>query len=1300
MRKLSIILLLAIVSFALHAGTIEKTYSFGKPTIAIKNGYQVVEFNHLLLTGKLGEPSLPYQEVKLLLPPGEVAVSISFEGIGETMIPGFYQLYPQQASRPLSDPGPGTFQKNQSVYNTDVSYPYTPSGQLTTAYLNGYAVALSTFTPVLYNPVTGQVSYYEAVKIIIETTPSNKSTSALANLSGSSRIQNRVLEYVQNPEIQKSYPEVVKDTEDYQLLIITPEQFEDDFEDYTTMYRDRGFKAEIHTIETIEGTASGQDLPEQIRNYIIDEYQDHSIEFVMLGGDVEHVPYRGFYCYVESGSGYTDYGIPADLYFSALDGTWDDDNDNVWGEIGEDDLLPDVAVARFSFSNTTELGNMINKAVSYQNDPVLGEFNDVVLAGEWLYGNPETYGSDYLELLIGYQDENGYETYGIPEDYTYYKLYESVSSWSANDLIDEINSGRQFVHHVGHANSNYVAFMSNSTITDANFYGANGTDHNYTLMQSHGCICGAFDDSDCIMEKMVSIQNFAVSVIGNSRYGWFNEGQTEGPAQHLHREMVDAMYHEKMNFLGQAFVESKIQTAPWVTAPGQWEEGALRWNFYDINILGDPMLSVWTQEPIDIEVDHAGVYTLGAGTYDAVVTSGGEPLENFHCALIYEDQIYGAGSTDENGEVVLDVDDISVPGDAKLVVSGYNCLPQEFDVTIILAGPTYVHYLEHLVDDSQGNGNGLIDFGEASLKLDMTLENLGEEQADDITAVLSTTSSYITITNGNADFGSIAATSSYTLDAAFEFEVANDVPDQTVIEFELTITWSGSEEQVVNYFTETAHAPVLSLGSILIDDSQNGNGNGIMDPGETLDLTAAVWNEGSCPSPEAEAVLFTNNPDITLVNSSSDLGVLASGGMSNATFTLEVSEDAQVGTNVDFDLEVEAEAYQLQEAFSMTVGLVLEDFESGDFQAYGWSFSGAADWEISDQDPFEGSWCAKSGTIGDQQESELQISMEVLAESEISFYRKVSSEASYDYLRFYIDSQMMGEWAGEEDWDQEVFAVSPGQHTFTWSYEKDYSVSNGSDCAWVDFIVFPAATGYANVLGVAASASPEEVCLGFSAQLTATATGGSGTYNYLWEPSAGLTSSSIPNPVATPDQTTTYTVTVDDGENTETASVTLVVNENPVTPSIAQEDDHLVSSSASGNQWYDTDGPISGATAQTYFPTNTDNYYVIVENEYGCASDPSNTLYFVYTGFDDIAEEHLKVYPNPTSGLVVIEVGVSVPGAQIQVSNLLNQIVLRQETSLRRGDSMELDLEFLDPGVYIISITGKQLRTTRKITIQ
>ncbi|MCF8406008.1 MAG: T9SS type A sorting domain-containing protein [Bacteroidales bacterium] len=680
MKKFLLSGLLSFIISASFAGIVEQEYYFDNPTIKQSGDYQLIGFDGLMLTGITGEPTLPYQAVKLLLPPGEMAVSMEIIRENEVNLQGVYEVYPMQSSRPLSDESPFIFQKKIQLYNQNITYPSDPKGQLTTSYLNGHSIAMSSFTPLLYEPLTGQVSYYSKVKVIITTVPDPHAEEVIENLSSSESASKRIANFIQNPALLKQYPSLEKSGDEYEFLIITPQQFQSNFDGLVTAYVHMGMKTEIVTKEEINSNGTGQDLAEKIRNYIIQEYQDNGIEYVLLGGDVEHIPYRGFYCYVQSGSGYEDDDIPADMYYSALDGTWNDDNDNLWGEIGEDDLLPEIAVGRFSFSNLSELNNMLNKTIMYQTNPVLGELTNALLAGEWLYSNPLTYGSDYLELLIGYQNENGYETWGIPEDYNYQKLYESVGSWGANDLITAINSGKQFVHHVGHANSNYVAYMYNSDITNSNFYGANGVDHNFTLFLSHGCICGAFDDNDCIMEKMHSIENFAVAVIGNSRYGWFNEGQTEGPGAHLNREMVDALYHEKMNHLGAAFTECKIQTAPWVTAPGQWEEGALRWNFYDINILGDPGLSVWSDEPMDIDVSHSGVYLMGTNSYEVNVSSDGLPSQNLTCTFAIGDDIYGVATTDATGIANINVEDMLNPCSAQVIVSGYNVKPEAFDV--------------------------------------------------------------------------------------------------------------------------------------------------------------------------------------------------------------------------------------------------------------------------------------------------------------------------------------------------------------------------------------------------------------------------------------------------------------------------------------------------------------------------------------------------------------------------------------------------------------------------------------------
>jgi hypothetical protein len=225
--------------------------------------------------------------------------------------------------------------------------------------------------------------------------------------------------------------------------------------------------------------------------------------------------------------------------------------------------------------------------------------------------------------------------------------------------------------------------LNSSDITNSNFSQVNGVVHNYTLVNTIGCICGAFDNSDCIAEKMVNIQNFAAAFIGNSRYGWFNEGQTEGPSTHLQREFVDALYHDKLFRIGEAFLESKIATAPWVNAPGQWEEGALRWCFYCINVLGDPAMSVWTNEPIPIQVNYSYSIPPGVSSIDVSVTSGGNSVGGLTCAVIKDSMLYGVGITDTlgNATVILDPP-ITEIGNAELVVSGYNCLPASFSLII------------------------------------------------------------------------------------------------------------------------------------------------------------------------------------------------------------------------------------------------------------------------------------------------------------------------------------------------------------------------------------------------------------------------------------------------------------------------------------------------------------------------------------------------------------------------------------------------------------------------------------------
>ncbi len=683
MKKLLPFLIIFLLSLSLVAQdkTITIRYDIPEPEIRVDNNdCIVITIDGAKQLGLQGGPSLPYLPVSAVLPPGYEASEIYFKGEEPVLLSTGKKLAPRPQVRTVSGILPekkqGKYQAQESP--SEISPPKTH-------FLNGVSLVSSVFTPVVYDSENQTVSVYRKVEIKITASSSGRATDALANLDLASFKKSEALRYVRNRVALENYPATGSRSTDYDMLIITPGEFVPEFDTLVEFYKYRGFKVKAYSTEHIDSVATGQDKQERIREFITSEYQSEGIDFVLLGGDTNYVPSRGFYCIVQTpgGSYYSpDYNIPADLYYAALDGNWNTDGDNRWAEPGEDDLYPELAIGRFPFSDTTELNNLLNKTMRYQSAPVVSDLEKPLLAGEHLYNDPETWGADYMELLVGLNNVNGYSTLGIPESHDPDTLYERGEYWYDDDLVNAVNQGISAIHHCGHANYTYVMKLSNSEITNSNFSQANGIDHNFPVVYTHGCMCGGFDDSDCVGERMVNIDNFASAFIGNSRYGWFVEGTSEGPAQHLHREFLDAVYNDSLYWLGSALRESKIMTAPWVDLPDEYEPGAFRWNFYDLNILGDPLMAMWTWQPQTFAAEFRQIIPAGADSLEVLLTKNGNPLRNCMCSIIQGDSLFGSAMTDSTGTAVVHMTSDLMIGDAGLRVSGYNILTTEFDLHV------------------------------------------------------------------------------------------------------------------------------------------------------------------------------------------------------------------------------------------------------------------------------------------------------------------------------------------------------------------------------------------------------------------------------------------------------------------------------------------------------------------------------------------------------------------------------------------------------------------------------------------
>ena len=130
------------------------------------------------------------------------------------------------------------------------------------------------------------------------------------------------------------------------------------------------------------------------------------------------------------------------------------------------------------------------------------------------------------------------------------------------------------------------------------------------------------------------------------------------------------------------------------------------------------------------------------------------------------------------------------------------------------------------------------------------------------------------------------------------------------------------------------------------------------------------------------------------------------------------------------------------------------EHEIGDFGKFAWKSYGNAQWFVTSEEKNSGRYSAQAGKIGDNETTSLSVALDCVT-GYISFYAKVSCQPALDCLGFYIDGVEKGTWSGERDWRKESFHVMAGRRTFTWTFTKDNSVSEGADTAWIDDIVFP-----------------------------------------------------------------------------------------------------------------------------------------------------------------------------------------------------------------------------------------------------
>jgi len=613
-------------------------------------------------------PALPIVSRQIVLPYGYDLAEVSVKTTAPISVDGTYLL--MQGQTPVffepDDLNP-SFPAGPIAY-TGGAFTHNLFEVVSIQRSRGVNVLTVNLSPVSYQADTRIVSYVDSMTLSISL--------AAADVSGNDG--NWTVGYrpddllplssqVDNPSALASYvvgagvavegaTGLCDPSDTYDYVVISNQAMVDATADYTiadfaAFKQSQGYSPTVVTVEEIYATYAGVDQQEQIRAFILDAYNNWQTDYVLLAGDTNIIPARQVYVQhpyweIDDERGY----IPTDLYYQCLDGNFNFDGDDKFGEPNDGingwdvDMLAEVFIGRASAETATEMSNWIAKNIDHQSNTA-GEYRwHAAMVGEWMgHTGIGNWGKYKLEELRLGADTHGYSTEGFASDPRFVSEYsdtlyerdlntgdelaegEVLKQWSTAQMLAIMNSDVYGIYnHAGHAMAPRVMKLVARDVESL-------TNDNPFFVYSGACHPGNFT-KDAIGENLITASHAAYAVIMNSSFGWsYTYSTTEGPSQHLFREFWDALFGEGLDGLGVMNADSHADS---IGFAGMF---AYRWVIFATTLLGDPSTAMASSEfsvgtfvdPLKAYVNQPFEFALnarnGQGGYQWTVVDGELP---------------------------------------------------------------------------------------------------------------------------------------------------------------------------------------------------------------------------------------------------------------------------------------------------------------------------------------------------------------------------------------------------------------------------------------------------------------------------------------------------------------------------------------------------------------------------------------------------------------------------------------------------------------------------------------------------
>ncbi len=570
-----------------------------------------------------GQPALPFRTLTVLMPHSAVFADLSVD----------YEMELVQEGIRIGDGYKViTTGDRREIYPTvsrdtvfSGHYPEKIAAFNFSQVQRGYTYFYFTFSPFYYDTGTRSLYRIRNPELHITYRLDNQDKSPVRpvqNLISASR-------KIVNPEdYDRFYPvntarpkKAAGDEIDY--LIITSKELRDAFAPLLEWKYQKGLRTHIVTLDEIY-SAYDEPTPQlEIKRYLYDQYLDHNLKWVLLGGDQNVVPVQ--YCYGYVDENLQDNTIPTDLFYACFDKRfdWNSYQDNRVGEIFRDanDVLPEIYISRIPVRTTDDVKVFVDKTLRYEKAPPVDElFEKMLLVGVKSYTAWDNMSDNHHRSEIMFRKYIEQRWNGTKKGYydtgTDFPGGESYDV-SASNLISRLNEGYGFFHFAGHGNS--LAYMMEDgpsfSIVDASSLHGSGM----SVMLSTTCDVNAFDLADpCLSEVFLrNPDGGCVAFFGSSRYGLeiINESANLGPSFQFNAKFFELLFSEphRSGTNSFAFIANTAKT-------NFADHGAYWYLMYALNPMGDPELPLYTRIPL--EFNNVRIFRWGE---NLTVNTGGVP---------------------------------------------------------------------------------------------------------------------------------------------------------------------------------------------------------------------------------------------------------------------------------------------------------------------------------------------------------------------------------------------------------------------------------------------------------------------------------------------------------------------------------------------------------------------------------------------------------------------------------------------------------------------------------------------------